>query len=49
MNEEQAIKEFEEWYDKWLFKNSYPLDDKKLFMREAWLAAWRKYGREDKG
>ncbi len=51
MNQEQIEKEFEEWW------NNHPLNMGKLlthtmiydWAKGAWFAAWRKYGRGDKG
>jgi hypothetical protein len=47
MKSEEVMKEFEEWYDKWLFHSHYPFDDKKLFMQKAWLEAFRRYGKKE--
>ncbi len=50
MTEEQVITEFQKWWDsphpEWK-PTIYWLDRYKC-AKESWLAAWRKYGREDK-
>ncbi len=47
MIEEQATREFEEWWESQPLEWIMFYDMFRYGFEQAWLAAWRKYGRED--